>query len=362
MGLAGTIENGLRQMRYRAAATAKVGWYSAFYVMGRHIVGPMTRPGDVPQPTRSSAPSLGEMRAEFQRLFDDEWADIEAGVYKMPREFRARPDPLRALLDARNYLVEAKAVTRRANTPGGGVEVRATAPEDLPSYYRQNFHFQSDGWLSDRSAQVYDTQVEVLFTGAAGAMRRRALPFILDEVRRLEGGGRALSGIHVADIACGTGALLSDLVDNAPGVSISAVDLSEPYLRTARKAAEGSVNARFIKAPAENLPFDDGSVDILFTVYLFHELPPRVRREVAAEVARVLRPGGLFVHLDSVQYGDTSMDLLLETFPRAFHEPFYDSFCREDLNAIFGDAGLHPEGETIGFLSKASAFRKGALA
>ena len=47
--------------------------------------------------------------------------------------------------------------------------------DGLPDYYRQNFHFQSDGWLSDHSAAIYDTQVEVLFTGAADVMRRRAM-------------------------------------------------------------------------------------------------------------------------------------------------------------------------------------------
>lgn len=36
-------------------------------------------------------------------------------------------------------------------------------------------------------------------------------------------------------------------------------------------------------------------------VYLFHELPGDVRRAVAAEMARVLRPGGLVVLVDSIQ-------------------------------------------------------------
>lgn len=359
MVLAARIERGVREARYRAAATAKVGWFSAFYVMGRHIVGPLTKPGEVPRASRTAAPSMTTMRRDFQRLFDDEWSDIEAGVYRMPREFRDTPDPFRSIANARDYLREARAVTRRANTPGGGTEVRNTAPDGLPTYYCQNFHFQSDGWLSERSAKIYDTQVEVLFTGAADAMRRRALSFIAGEVRRLERGGVAESDIHFADVACGTGRLLSDVADNFPRLTISAVDLSEPYLREARAAARNAKHASFIGAPAENLPFADGSVDILTTVYLFHELPPKVRREVAAEIARVLKPGGMFVHLDSVQYGDTSMDALLESFPRAFHEPYYDSFCKEDLEKLFGEAGLEVEGTKLGFLSKALAFRKG---
>ncbi|MEM9839803.1 MAG: class I SAM-dependent methyltransferase [Pseudomonadota bacterium] len=360
MGLAGTIENRVREAQYRAGSMAKVSWFGAFYVLGRHIVGPLTTPGEVPRPLKSAAPAMSDMQRDFRQLFNDEWADIEAGVYKLPKEFRERPNPLKAILNARDYVKEARAVTKRANRQGGGVEVRDISSDDLPTYYRQNFHFQTDGWLSERSAKVYDTQVEVLFTGAAGAMRRRALPLILEEVDRLKAEGRAASDIQFVDVACGTGRLLEDLVDNAPDLAITAVDLSAPYLAKAKKAAKGARNAQFVEAAAEALLFDDASTDILTTVYLFHELPPKVRCEVAAEFARVLKPGGLYVHLDSVQYGDTSMDVLLETFPRAFHEPYYDSYCQEDLAALFAEAGLEPAGERVGFLSKATAFRKRA--
>ncbi|NNU16385.1 class I SAM-dependent methyltransferase [Parvularcula sp. ZS-1/3] len=358
MGLAANIETKLREAQYRAATTAKVGWFTSFYVMGRHIVGPLTSPGEVPKATPTEAPSMGDMRASFFKLFDDEWADVEAKRYRMPREFRTRPDPVAAVRKARNYLDEARAVARRSKTKGGGTEVRETAPDGLPAYYRQNFHFQSDGWLSEESASVYDTQVEVLFTGSADAMRRRALPAISEEVRRLVRERGSEKDIHFADVACGTGRLLSDVADNFPELTVSAVDLSGPYLEKARANNAHAKNASFIEAAAEKLPFEDGSVDILTTVYLFHELPPKVRREVAAEVARVLRPGGLYVHVDSAQYGDTCMDALLEGFPKAFHEPFYDSYAREDLPSLFGESGLEPDGQRIGFLTKASSFRK----
>jgi len=358
MGLQERLAQGLKRTQYRAASTAKVGWYSTFYIMGRHIVGPVTKPGEVPKPTRSGMSSLADMRREFSQLFRDELADVEAGVYKMPKEFRERPNPLRLLGNARTYLQEAKAVTERAFRQGGGTEVRDITDDDLPNYYRQNFHFQTDGWASERSADVYDTQVEVLFTGSADAMRRRALAFIAPEVQRLIAEDRNVSDVQFADVACGTGRLLADVVDNFPDLDITAVDLSSPYLERAKQSAKGATHASFLEGAAEKLPLADGSIDILTTVFLFHELPPKVRREAAEEFARVLKPGGLYVHLDSVQYGDTSMDLLLETFPRAFHEPYYDSYCGEDLSALFAGAGLQSEGEKVGFLSKTSAFRK----
>ncbi|MEM1409814.1 MAG: class I SAM-dependent methyltransferase [Pseudomonadota bacterium] len=358
MGLLSGAQTQLMRAQYQAASTAKVSWFSAFYILGRHIVGPLTAPGEVPRPMRSAAPPMADMRREFGHLFTDEWRDVEAGTYKMPKEFRTRPNPLQSISNARAYIKEAQAVSRRATRQGGGTEVRDISGDSFPNYYRQNFHFQTDGWLSDKSAQVYDTQVEVLFTGAAAAMRRRALSLIAPEIRRMMSEGRSEESIQLADVACGTGPLLHDVVDNFPKLSLTGVDLSAPYLAEAKKMAGSAENARFVVAPAEHLPFEDNSVDILMTVYLYHELPPKVRREVAAETARVLRPGGLYVHLDSVQYGDTSMDVLLESFPRAFHEPYYDSYCGEDLKALFADVGLAQETEKLGFLSKAGAYRK----
>ena len=71
----------------------------------------------------------------------------------------------------------------------------------------------------------------------------------------------------------------------------------------------------------------DASADIVTSVFLFHELPPDVRRQVTAEMARILKPGGLFVFLDSLQLGDRPpWDGLLEAFPARFHEPYYRNY------------------------------------
>lgn len=346
------ISSAVKGAAYGAAQSARVGWYTLQYVAARHLAGPMTPPGQVPKPYRARRPTPGHIQQAFFELMRRERQDIAKGVYKLPKDLRQPPNPVRLFSQARRYLEEAGAIARRAHRPGGRIEVRGQAGKDYPVYYRQNFHFQTDGWFSSESAEIYDTQVEAIFTGAADAMRRRALPFLLAEIDRIEAEGRQP---RVADIACGTGRLLGDLLDNRPGIDAVAVDLSETYLAKAR--AHVGEGPDFIAAKAEDLPFEEGSVDILYTVYLFHELPAKVRREAAREFARVLKPGGLLVHVDSVQYGDTEMDLLLESFPRAVHEPYFDNYCQDDLNELFGEAGFRPEAEDIGFLTKVSAYR-----
>ena len=353
---------GLQRMAYGLGQMARIGWYAAHYVAGRHIVGPLTAPGEAPYAAKSSPADLKLLQKSYRQLFRDEWNAIEAGVYRLPRELRRMPRPAEMIRNSRDYFREARAVTQRAFAKGGHSEVMGAAPEEgYPRYYLQNFHFQSDGWLSEESARIYDMQVETLFTGAAGAMRRQALPFIRDELVRLRAAGQGEAETRFVDLACGTAPLLVHVKDNFPGLQASAIDLSPDYLKQAEDNMQGVAGVDFLQGAAEDIPLADNSVDMLLTVYLFHELPPKVRREVAAEISRVLKPGGLYLHVDTLQYGDADgLDILLESFPHAFHEPYYDSYCKEDLPALFSEASLKAESDKWGFLTKVSTFRKSA--
>ena len=222
-----------------------------------------------------------------------------------------------------------------------------------PTYYRQNFHFQTGGWFTSDSARRYESQVEVLFAGAGGAMRRRALSLLARAWR-----GRDHRGLRIVDLACGSGAFLADLATTFPRANLAGLDLSPAYLREAGRRS--GVRA-LVQANAERLPFADQSLDAITCVYLFHELPPKVRPVVAAEVARVLKPGGLLAFADSVQPVDEPrLARLLEAFPAYFHEPYYASYCALDLGALFGASGLMIEDSDKAFLTKAMLFEKRA--
>lgn len=225
---------------------------------------------------------------------------------------------------------------------------------DAPDYFKQDFHFQTGGYLSEESAKLYDVQVETLFYGSAAAMRRAAMRPIAEFVR-----GRDQRELALLDVACGTGRLLRDIRRQYPRMALSGVDLSQAYLDEAR-AHLGALRAvDFRHANAEALPFPDASLDIVTCVFLFHELPPEVRRTVAGEIARVLKPGGLFVFIDSLQMGDRpEWDGLLEAFPVRFHEPYYRHYAIDDLDGAFRDAGLEDRGCETVFLSKMMVRRK----
>jgi ubiquinone/menaquinone biosynthesis C-methylase UbiE len=231
---------------------------------------------------------------------------------------------------------------------------RETTAEGVPDYYAQDFHFQTGGYLTEDSARLYDVQVETLFMGAAGPMRRSALAPIAHFMA-----GRDQRQATLLDVACGTGRFLRQVRLAYPAMRLVGLDLSRPYLDEARRQFDGLRGAELIEAPAESMPLAAASVDIATSIFLFHELPPEVRRAVTAEIARVLKPGGLFVFLDSLQMGDRpGWDGLIEAFPERFHEPYYRHYAIDDLEGIFTAAGLEQDLTTTPFLSKLMVRRR----
>ena len=70
-------------------------------------------------------------------------------------------------------------------------------------------------------------------------------------------------------------------------------------------------------------------------------------------MARAIKPGGRAVFVDSFQLGDEpDFDGLLELFPLAYHEPYFADFIREDLTALFAEAGLRTIGAERAYMSK----------
>ena len=275
------------------------------------------------------------MRREFFSAYQEDLANIEAGLYPRPRDVKLKQLP-KALRHSRVFLKDAKAVDeRRLNR--SGVEVRDAADSDrYPTYYRQNFHYQSGGWFTDESADIYDTQVEVLFTGAADVMRRCVLGEVARQMK-----GRNQRKTQFLDLACGTGRFLNSVLDAFPRLNATGLDLSPTYTEKARKAVSKWPQAEIVQGQAEAMPFEDDSQDLIVSIYLFHELPPKVRRQVASEIARVLKPDGKFIFADSLQFNDTpELNGLLEYFPEGFHEPYYKGYLSEDFDEVFGKVGL----------------------
>lgn len=343
----------LQRATYAIGQAARVGAYFGQYWLSARL----TTPVKPPRPIAGATPKTDRILADLRRLMARDWANVEAGYYRLPHDLLAAP--LEALRGAPHYFRDLRAVERRRHA-GDGLEVRSRqgrgGRNGYPRYYLQNFHFQTDGWLSRESAGLYDHQVEVLFGGGADAMRRQALVPLAAVLRR-----RGVRGARLLDMACGTGRFLTFVKDNYPCLPVTALDLSPPYLAEARARLAAWRGVEIVQAPAERTGLPAAGFDAITCIYLFHELPAPVRRRVAAEAHRLLKPGGVLILVDSLQLGDNPhYDGLLEYFPVAFHEPYYADYVRCDLPALFRKAGFRTTGVEIAYFSRIMTLEKPA--
>jgi len=285
--------------------------------------------------TRTPRPHLSqpELRALLRRrgeLHARDLANVDAGLY--PRELLF-DIPIRRYARAFPRLVRDTPNVVRRMRRGDYKDIPSVDKSRFPAYYRRNFHWQTDGYFSEHSAEVYELGVELLFRGTADVMRRQIIPPITRFVREER-------ATRLLDVACGTGRTLHQIARTHPALRLWGVDLSPAYVKVARKRLEDS-DVTVAVENAEQLPFADGAFDVVTSVYLFHELPRNARRNVVREMLRVLRPGGLLVIEDSAQMAEGSeIASALREFPREFHEPFYADYLDDDLAALLDEVGF----------------------
>lgn len=286
-----------------------------------------------------SSDALAVIQERYQQLMEADWSDAERGVYPVSLLFDNPWDDF-----FRYYPVvclDLPQIWQRIKTQQYQVLPQDVPTEGYPKYYLRNFHHQTDGYLSDYSANLYDLQVELLFGGSADPMRRR----ILAPLKR---GLQQFNTIpahqqKVLDIACGTGRTLRMLRSMLPQASLYGTDLSAAYLRKANQQLSELSNElpQLVCANAEQLPFLDNYFHGITCVFLFHELPPQARQNVIEEAFRVVQPGGTFVICDSIQTHDSpELMTAMENFPAIFHEPYYPNYIQDNLTDRLTKAGF----------------------
>jgi ubiquinone/menaquinone biosynthesis C-methylase UbiE len=297
---------------------------------------------------RGKAPPRAAVRAlrrEYEALLARDLRNVADGLYPSALLFQI-PWADHALAAPR-FLADLPRIVARVQR-GDFKDVPDTEGRRFPGYFRRTFHWQSDGYLSERSARIYDLTVELLFLGCGDVMRRQVIPPMTHFARRRTG-----APLRILDVGCGTGRTLAQIASAVPGQQYFGVDLSPWYVECARRNLARVPEVTLLADNAEKLPFRDEHFDVVTSTYLFHELPRRARRRVAAELARVLRPGGLLVIEDSAQRAEASdLAFFLEAFSKRMHEPYYRDYVRDDLSALFEEQGLEVGPVQRAWLSK----------
>src|SRR4051812_22748317 len=324
-------------VRSRTARTAALRM--AYIAYARTVAGWQLR-----KPTAEARASL---RRRIEGLLDRTGRAAPADLY--PRG-RIEGLPWREFPLAAPKLIADLPKTRERIRTGRHDELPGQS-ERYPHYYARNFHYQTDGYLGHTSAELYDLQVELIFGGTADVMRRRLLPPVVRFARA--NGYDAARPMKLLDVACGTGHLLRFLGKALPDARLYGLDLSPQYIARARETLPRNMEVSLVCDDAEKLPFVDAHFDAATNLYLLHEVPRDVRTRVLGEMHRVVRPGGLAVVADSLQFRDApELTRELRAFPERFHEPYYEEYAAQDIGEMVSSAGFSVRETSLAFLTK----------
>jgi ubiquinone/menaquinone biosynthesis C-methylase UbiE len=299
------------------------------------LVAPQGAPKTRPIPPQM----LLDLQAANTALMEVDWEEAEQGLYPTSLLFDA-PWLEWAARYPMVWLDMPSTWNRRSERNVNDLP-RDVEAENYPDYYLQNFHHQTDGYLSDHSASLYDLQVEILFNGTADPMRRRVIKPLVQGLRAFK--DRPASQLRVLDVATGTGRTLRQVRAALPQAQLVGLDLSASYLRQANRWLSQLPDElpQLVQGNGEAMPFASGSMQGVTCVFLLHELPAEARQNVINDCFRVLEPGGVLVLADSVQLADSpQFETAMDNFRRVFHEPYYRDYIGDDIEARLSSAGF----------------------
>jgi len=138
---------------------------------------------------------------------------------------------------------------------------------------------------------------------------------------------------RILDIGCSAGNQLLPYLDVFPGSVGHGVDVGAPLLRFAHaRARELGYEVHYSQQDARKLDFEDGMFDLVVSSFFLHEQSKATNRRVLKEAHRLLRPGGIMVHMELPPAGevDPYYNFYLDWDAYYNNEPHYAGFRKLD--------------------------------
>jgi ubiquinone/menaquinone biosynthesis C-methylase UbiE len=150
---------------------------------------------------------------------------------------------------------------------------------------------------------------------------------------------------RILDLGCTIGHNTGAWKDTYPQAEVHGIDVAAPCLRygLARARAQGRA-IHFSQMNAEALEFPDASFDVVFSSMFLHEVPRKGIEKIFAEAYRVLRPGGLMLHMELPPNAQLSPyeAFYLDWDSSYNNEPFYKPFRDQRPEQLCARAGFDP--------------------
>lgn len=136
------------------------------------------------------------------------------------------------------------------------------------------------------------SRIEKLIVNSPGRQRRQVR--LADELLAKV---PLASARRLLEVGCGVGTVSTHVAENY-ALDATGVDLDAEQIATANERAAGLDNLRFLEGDATGLPFEDAQFDVVLSFMAMHHVADC--GAAFREIARVLKPGGVFIYADII--------------------------------------------------------------
>lgn len=315
--------------------------------------------------------AIVDLRAELERHYEEvvepglnahdsapeSWRDIQSAmenehVYRFYSTMRYNAQEMCFMsvqpTVERNLPAMIETARSAANNPAAGGSLHLDASLKIPAYVTQLDVHLAPGYthLEHQDDDVAQGAVinfgGKIFTGqhpderGYGSVGRSVAQWIKRRFSDLDVQG-------VLDMGTCSGKNLLPFSDVFPQATLHGIDVGAPVLRYGHAWAENEgVAVQFSQQDAERTDFPDASFDVITSSFFLHEIPVKVTRNVLVECHRLLKPGGVMVHMELPNESAAShyQNFFWNWDTRNNNEPFYTQFRSQDVEALSREAGF----------------------
>jgi ubiquinone/menaquinone biosynthesis C-methylase UbiE len=242
------------------------------------------------------------------------------------------------------------ALQTRAEAMAGREAVRRVPGFEVPNYISAvDTHLMPGGYHAEASPT--DLRQGALFDLIAAVYHRGRNGGQLNDLR----GHTVVQHLYerfpdvqprrLLEMGCTVGHSTGAVASYFPEATLEAVDVGAPVLNyaLARARGLGLRNVHFAQENAESTSYPDASFDVVYSCVMLHETSGKALPRIMQECYRLLRPGGVVIHLEvPMRYRElTPAEQLrgeIETFYN--NEPFWRGACQADLVGVLEKTGF----------------------
>ncbi len=290
-----------------------------------------------------------EVRAQMtQEPFYQFWSAMQRRSQEMMWE--AVIDPTERQLP--ELIERSRKLSRRALRGRRKGTLRLDPSLEVPRYHTAaDIHLQPGGYHTDFTANdvaagaVYDKGINLYMGGALGPENDLMGNTLVAYVRERHADLRPRT---ILDMGCAIGNSSVVWARAFPKARVHGIDVGAPVLRYAHARAQAlGVPVDFSQQNAEGTDFPDASFDLVVSHIVLHETSKSALVRVLAECRRLLKPGGMMLHLE-IPRGRTVMEKFMHNWESYNNNETFSRYMTDlDLKGEAVKAGFDPASTSV---------------